>query len=184
MKKLLFASLFILLFTTSTYSQTKLTYGIKTGLSTAHVKADRFNSSKNNSSYFFGGYTELKFTNSFSLQTEVLYYKHKTSAFVTNNIQRTYNYNYLKFPVLAKWNLTETFSLEFGPSIDYFLGQSGSIKYEDPEKYNITGVLGTSYKLTEKLFLNVNYTKDFSNSILSNRNSSLNGFSFGVGFKL
>ena len=107
-------------------------------------------------------------------------------------LTRTYKYNYLSLPLFAKLKVKKIgFFIGFEPS--YFVG--GKIKLENGDKFSLGGspsrpdkkldyslLVGLSYDLTEKIFVDVRYTHGLT-TIYTYVPHRINGMVFNDGIE-
>lgn len=130
MKKLLFAA--IAVFTFGSANAQDMSFGAKAGLNVASVSGDDTDGQKSLLGAHFGVFAEFKVSDKFSFQPELLYSMQgaKAESAETETFGgQTYSYSkeiklklsYLNIPLMAKYYVTEKFSLETGPQIGFLL---------------------------------------------------------------
>ena len=159
----------ILLFALALFTFTanaQVNFGAKAGLNFASMTGDGANGLDGRTSLHFGVTAEIEISDSFSLQPELTYsgQGYSTDYESLDDDGDPYTgevvgkVNYLNLPVMAKFYVAESFSLEFGPQIGFLM--SAEAKDTDP-------VYGTE-------------TMDIKDALKST-DFSLN---FGAGYKL
>jgi len=101
-----------------------------------------------------GGYIEIKESNKFSFQPELLV---SIQGARTDGYTRKLKYVYI--PLMTKYKITEKINIQAGPQIG-FLTSVKYNNYEVKERYNSIdfGVnLGVGYELSENMFLEARY---------------------------
>jgi hypothetical protein len=98
-----------------TSSNLDITFGAKAGLNLATITGDLENI-KSRTSFHIGGMAEIEISEDFAVQPELLYAAQgaKYDGF-------TLALDYLYVPIMAKYFVTEEFSLEAGPQFGYLL---------------------------------------------------------------
>ncbi|MBZ9629748.1 PorT family protein [Salegentibacter sp. LM13S] len=174
---------------TTVKAQESVLYGFKAGVNFTNMKSDNFSESNTMTGLNLGLLAEIPLTNRFSLQPEVLYSTNGTDADIIQYgggpISREYVLEYIKVPVLAKLFLTESLSLEAGPSFNFLV--NGKIDGEEEEygsSFELGGALGASYKFGGGFFGSVRYMQGLTDAFVR-ENYEYNiynyGFQLGVG---
>ena len=159
MKKILLAV--VLFVAASTASQAQLVkFGIKAGVNFANQTGDATDApgidKESITSYHAGLVAEIKLLDSFAIQPELLYstvgasYKNAGEEF-KNEL------GYLSIPVMAKFYLTDSFSLEVGPQASFLLSEKDNVDFEDAETFEFGVNAGLGFKLTENFFVQGRY---------------------------
>ena len=136
-------------------------------------------------SIHFGGFAEIKISDKFAVQPELLY-SAQGAKFDGDNL----NLNYINIPVMAKYYVADAFSLEAGPQLGFLM--SAKADGEDvKDGFNSTDFafnLGAGYDLNEQMSLGLRYNiglsdieKDLTAGESGSTNSSLQ-LSFGYKF--
>ncbi len=174
-------------------------FGVKGGLNIATFSGDV----KDNSSivgFHVGGFTEIKVSEKFSVQPELLY-STQGSKFERyfNSIKTDVQYKlaYLNLPVMAKYYVASKFSLEAGPQIGFLtsakavvtaLGATADGDVKEQFKSIDFGVnFGAGYDFTENISAGLRYNLGLSNIAKTpeGNDSKLgnNVFSLSLGYK-
>jgi hypothetical protein len=159
MKKIfLVAVLFIA--TSATMQAQLLRFGVKAGVNFASQTGDYYpeqNLDKSGiTSYHAGLVAEVKLLEKFSIQPELLYstqgasYKNAFGEF-KNEL------GYLTIPVMAKFYLTKSFSLELGPQASFLLSEKNDFDVKDAETFDFGLNAGLGFKITESIFVQGRY---------------------------
>lgn len=111
--------------------------------------------------FHVGGFAEIKVAKKFAIQPEFLFSTQGTIIEGFNgNSNTTIKVNYLNIPVLAKYYITDAFSVEAGPQIGFLL--SAKFRGEDIHNlYKSTDFgfnLGCGYNFTENIAVGIRYT--------------------------
>lgn len=183
MKKVLLAV--ILFFGTAASIQAQLLkIGVKAGVNFANQTGDfpEEISKEGITSYHAGLVAEVKLLDRFALQPELLYstqgatYKNAVSEF-KNEL------GYLSIPVMAKFYLTDSFSLEVGPQASFLLSEKDNVDFDDAETFEFGVNAGLGFKITENFFIQGRYglglTEASKNADIKNSTVQLSaGFMF------
>lgn len=161
MKKIILAA--VLFIATSAAVQAQfLQIGVKAGVNfanqTGDASLDGFDFDKEGiTSYHAGLVAELKLLESFSIQPELLYstqgatYKNAVSEF-KNEL------GYLSIPVMAKFYLGKSFSIEAGPQASFLLSEKNDFDVKDAETFDFALNAGLGFKITKNLFIQGRYS--------------------------
>ena len=121
MKKLLLS--LTLIFTSVTITNAQETkFGIKGALNLATITAEDTEIKVGGA---FGGFVEIKISDKFAIQPEITYSIQGANA---KSVDAGFDVNYINIPVMAKFFVTEKFSLELGPQIGFVT--SAKARYE------------------------------------------------------
>jgi len=193
-KKILLLSIAILTLTTLK-SQEKIQFGIKGGVNftnmTSNMTSEILIEKEYKTGFHIGILVEIPFGDKFSLQPEILYStygsKGKEIMFGGPNITTEYKLDYIQIPILAKIYLYKGFSLEIGPSFNFLVNdkkirESNTIT-DIGEKFEFSGILGVSYKLSSGLIGSFRYTNSLTNALNQDYSETNNyGFLIGIGY--
>ena len=204
MKKIILSSLFVLA-VSFTYAQ-KAEFGIKGGLNVANqnYSGDGAPSPLAIIGFHVGGFADIKISEKFSIQPELLYSTQgsKFNLLVNTNgsnydTENTFLLSYINIPVMFKYYATEKFSLEAGPQIGFMvdsklktdvIGQSVTQDAKDLfESVDFGLNLGAGYDITKKISAGIRYNFGLTNVMKSESgdNSEIKNsvFSLSVGYK-
>ena len=180
-----------IIFTGSTVkAQEFVHFGAKGGLNLTNINSDNFSETKSRTGFHLGLIAEIPFGNRFSLQPEVIYSTHGTEADVlmygSGPRPTEYNLDYIQVPVLAKIFLTESLSIEAGPSFNFLVNEKIDGEEADfGSNFEFGGALGAFYKFGGRFFGSARYTYGFTNAFDKenyDENVHNNGFQLGIGF--
>ena len=190
MKKTTLALMCILLSAGAAMAQKKITFGPKIGVDFTHFWGKNTDNIRGTFNYQAGAFFEYRFTDKFSIAPEVvfaaqgakediytLYIDVETDGDVIEEIEGqfekngyiAYNTNYVNVPVMFKYYVIPSLSIDLGPQLginvyskisyidcDY---QEGTEDYKDYTKTIDVGVaLGLTYNITEDVFVQGRYT--------------------------
>lgn len=188
-------------------TQAQVSYGVKAGFDLTNFWGDNVKHGMK-PSYQAGVFLEYRFANSnFAVAPEVVFAsqggKFKAvsgdAASILNNLNLsslnkdiTFNTNYINIPVMLKYYVTPSFSVDFGPQLGINVYSKCSVEDADDAidlKDNTKTVdfglgLGGTYNLTENAFLQARYTMGLTNTF-ENVDGCKNGniqISFGYRF--
>jgi hypothetical protein len=159
MKKIFLVA--VLFLATSASIQAQLVkFGVKAGVNFANQTGDAFDAPEVDkegiTSFHAGVVAEIKLLDRFAIQPELLYstqgatYKNAVSEF-KNEL------GYLSIPVMAKFYLTDSFSLEVGPQASFLLSEKDNVDFEDAETFEFGVNAGLGFKLTDNFFIQGRY---------------------------
>ncbi|MFV8322455.1 porin family protein [uncultured Flavobacterium sp.] len=161
MKKTILVTV-LLLAISSTMQAQLVKFGIKAGLNYANQTGSDITINSGNydkeaiTSYHAGLVAEIKVTDGFSVQPELLYstqgatYKYAATEF-KNEL------GYLSIPVLAKFNLNKTVSLDLGPQASFLLSERNDFDVENAETFEFGVAGGLTLNVTKSIFLQGRY---------------------------
>ena len=190
MKKTTLALMCILLSAGAAMAQKKITFGPKIGVDFTHFWGKNTDNIRGTFNYQAGAFFEYRFTDKFSIAPEVvfaaqgakediytLYIDVETDGDVIEEIEGqfekngyiAYNTNYVNVPVMFKYYVIPSLSIDLGPQLginvyskisyidcDY---QEGTEDYKDYTKTIDVGVaLGLTYNISEDVFVQGRYT--------------------------
>ena len=186
MKKILFSA--IVLATTYVNAQ-DVTFGAKLGLNVSSITGD-VTDSKSLIGAQFGGFAEIKISDKFAVQPELLFsMQGAKSEYSDSDIDYSYSeesktkLNYLNVPILAKYYVAEKFALLAGPQFGILMSakeeyefsenldgvtDSGSESIDAKEFYKSLALsfnLGASYSITENFFVDARYNLGLSSIV-------------------
>lgn len=172
MKKILFAAV---LFVATTINAQELKFGAKAGVNLATLSDDSPIDISGRTGFHLGFITEIRFSEKFSFQPEVLYSSQgaKTELSVTGlgSSEEDIKLDYVNIPLIAKYYFIPGLALEVGPQVGLlvkaerefkndFTGElvSGTEDIEEDTKSMDYGVAaGLSYELPWGVFLSGRY---------------------------
>jgi len=209
MKKVLFAAVAVFAFGAANAQD--MSFGAKAGLNVSNLTGD-IEDTKSLLGAHVGVFAEFKITDKFSFQPELLYSMQGAKTEYTEVEGDSYSYkeeekiklSYINIPLMAKFYVSEKFSLEAGPQIGFLMsaksdyeisetidGDTTSFSDEDDIKDNLKGIdfglnLGLSYDFTENLFAGARYNlglSDINDTDAENFEIKNSGFQVSVGFR-
>jgi hypothetical protein len=161
MKKIILTA--VVIFAASLSSQAQLVkFGIKAGLNYANQTGSDINITAANydneaiTSYHAGLIAEITLTEGFAVQPELLYstqgatYKNAAEEF-TNKL------GYLSIPVLAKFSLNKSISLDLGPQASFLLSERKNVNFKESETFEFGVVGGLTLNITKSIFVQGRY---------------------------
>ena len=161
MKKTILVTV-LLLAISSTMQAQLVKFGIKAGLNYANQSGSNITINSENyntdaiTSYHAGLIAEVKLTDGFAIQPELLYstqgatYKYAATEF-KNEL------GYLSIPVLAKVSLNKFISLDFGPQASFLLSERKNVNFRESETFEFGLAGGLSLNITKSFFLQGRY---------------------------
>lgn len=159
MKKILLAAV-LFIATSATIQAQLLQIGVKAGVNFASQTGDAFpeqNFDKEGiTSYHAGLVAEIKLLDKFSVQPELLY--STQGATYKNAIDEYKNeLGYISIPVMAKFYLTDSFSLEVGPQASFLVSEKNDFDVKDAETFEFGLNAGLGFKITKNFFVQGRY---------------------------
>lgn len=175
MKKIIFVGVAVLSFGISTAQ--KVDFGVKGGLNVSTLTGD-VEDLDPKIGFHLGGFAEIKLNEKFSIQPELMFSTQGAKAEYIDdfegfavNIEENLKINYIVLPIMAKYYVSEKFSIQAGPQIGFLISakdeitasfegesQSEEIDIKDETKSIDFGLnLGFGYNFTDKLFADARY---------------------------
>lgn len=172
MKKSILFIAALVLSTTYAAAQEYVYFGIKGGVNFSTFSGDGFsdfNDENARTAYHLGLLAEIPVSDRFSIQPEVLYSAQGFDIVRRNdNADIEHQLDYINIPVLAKFYLTDGFSLEAGPQLGFVVNDeigdgSNDIDFYDADRNDLDVSLGmgASYKFNN-IFLYGRYNAGFT----------------------
>ena len=163
MKKIVFTSLLLVAFSITSQAQL-FKLGLKAGVNYANQNGTAITVNSTNykteaiSNYHIGLLAEVKLGERFSIQPEVLYSTQGAkydAVGVANDF--TNDIGYISIPVMAKINLNNTFSLDFGPQASFLMSKKKDVSINDQKNLDFGAGGGLTIYITKGLFLQGRY---------------------------
>ena len=157
MKKNILIAALIFLGTLNSQAQL-LRLGAKAGINYANLTGTNPENYKKDAitSYHIGLLAEIKLTEKFGIQPELLY--STQGASYKSAIKEFKNeLGYLAIPVMAKIYLNNTFSLELGPQASFLLSEKDNVNIEDSKTFDFAVAGGLGVKITKGIFVQARY---------------------------
>ena len=179
MKKTFIALVCMLMAAGTAMAQKNFTIGPKVGVDYTHWWGENIND-ESALSYQAGVFMEYRFSSKFAIAPEVVFAAHNRpkmewqswwlDEYPTRDITTTYHTNYINIPVMFKYYLTPSLSIDLGPQFGFKVYDKSTDKWEDSngyweEKHNMghrsfdfgLGLCAT-YNFNEKVFVQLRYT--------------------------
>ena len=157
-------------------------FGVKAALNVSNLTGDVDNASSL-VGFQVGGFAEIKLTEKFAIQPELMY-----SAQGAESDGDKFKLDYINIPVMAKFYVAKSFSLEAGPQIGFLT--SAKIEGEDVKDFvsstDFSANLGAGFDFTENLSAGLRYNFGLTNvyDVEGFDDSIKNGvFSVSLGYK-
>lgn len=189
MKKVLLSAVALLAFGFAAQAQEGTRFGVKAGVNFATLGGDAEDVSSL-TGFHVGAVAELKVSEMFSVQPEVLFSMQGAKQDVGGTDVKT-KFSYINVPIMAKYYIMEGLSIEAGPQVGFLM--SADIEGNDAKDFyksidfGIAG--GLAYDLEMGVFFQARYYAGISNiaDIPDGSNSDYketnNVFSVSVGYK-
>ncbi|WP_029037375.1 porin family protein [Salinimicrobium xinjiangense] len=179
MKKIFFLA--VLVCATAMNAQ-QLDFGAKAGVNFANLTGDDVDDIDGRTSFHVGLVSEFNLSERFAIQPEVLY-----SSQGAEDEDITWKLDYVSIPIMAKFFVTEGFSLHAGPYLAFNVvseveSEGISVDLADEtESVDFGAALGLGYELPMGLFFQGRYAMGLSD--ISSEGDAKNGvFQLSVGF--
>lgn len=161
MKKLLLSAAAVMAFSFATQAQ-EVKFGAKAGLNIADFGGDA-ETSGSRTGLHIGGVAEIKLTETFSVQPELVYSMQGAKEEFAG-VEADLKFDYLNIPIMAKYYLMEGLSIEAGPQVGFLM----SAKAEDEDikdgyksiDFALNG--GVAYDLPMGVFFQARYSAGLS----------------------
>lgn len=180
MKKIIFVAAAVLAFGFANAQGVK--FGVKAAINVSNLTGDVEDVSSL-TGFQVGGFAEIKLSEKFAIQPELLY-----SAQGAKSDGDKFELSYINVPVLAKYYVAKSFSLEAGPQIGFLT--TAKIEGEDVKDFvsstDFSFNLGAGYDFTENFSAGLRYNFGFTNVYDTDLtdDSIKNGvFSVSLGYK-
>ncbi len=154
----------VLLFSTFTSSAQIFRLGLKAGINYANQTGTAITVNGTNynaeaiSSYHLGLISQIKLSDSFSFQPELLYSTQGATYKPVTVLQDIDNkLGYIAIPVLAKIHLNNTFSLELGPQASFLLSKKNEVSIGNQNSFDFALVGGLGINITKSIFIQGRY---------------------------
>jgi hypothetical protein len=153
----------VVVFAMSNAAQAQLVkFGIKGGVNYANQNGSSITVNSTNydtsaiTSYHAGLIAELKLTDGFSIQPELLY--STQGATYKNAVDEFKNeLGYLSIPVMARFHFNKTVSLDLGPQTSFLLSERKNVNFNDSESFEFGVAGGLTLNVTKHIFLQGRY---------------------------
>ena len=171
-----------------------VSFGVKGGVNFSTISGDDFDSPDSRTSFHVGVLAEFPMGDMFSLQTEALYsgqgFEYDVPG-VDGEEHVEYQLDYLAVPVLAKFYVTNGFSIEAGPQFAFVVNEEldtnptddpGDTDLDNAESFALGIAGGLSFQTEMGLFATGRYVYGLS-EVFDNVDSKNSVFQIGLGYK-
>jgi len=181
MKKIMLTALVAVITMVSTNAQN---FGAKAGVNFASITGDETEDLDGRTSFFIGAVVEFEISDKFSFQPELLYSGQGAKSSYSSESgdvseESVVKLDYLNIPLMAKYYVSEGFSIEAGPQVGFLLSAKNEYEYTfdgDTEsetediKEEVSSIdfglnFGVGYKLDSGLNFGARYNLGLSNLI-------------------
>lgn len=159
MKKLMIAAIAVVGFSATGLAQQQVKFGPKAGINLASMSGQ--DDAEMKIGFHVGAVAEIKFSDTFSIQPELLYSAQGAKSKSSDDVKL--NNDYINIPIMAKYYFVEGFSVEAGPQIGFLMKAEASngdatVDMKDYYKSIDFGLgIGLAYDLPQGLFVNARY---------------------------
>lgn len=158
--------------------------GFKTGLNISNFTGGDVG--RNNLfDFHIGGLAEFKITEKISLQPELLYSRQGSEA--ENSVK--IKVDYLAIPLMAKYYVTEKFSLEAGPQLSFLVNDKAEFNDSsipdadvDASSFDFGLNIGFAYNINSNLFAQIRYNYSIT-TVVENPDIKNSVFQISMGYK-
>ena len=197
----------IAILTLTVKAQRKTMFGITGGVNLSNITSENYLESNRKTGFYLGILTEIPITNKFSIQSELLYATYGADVSIRvpgpGPMEVEYSLDYIQIPVLGKIYIYRNLSIEIGPLLNFLVREEGYrpgapdivdengnfIRNQtdiDPNgsRFELSGLVGVSYKLNNKWIVSARFTKGLSNAFNSPSDlddAKNDAFQFGMG---
>lgn len=191
MKKVFLVAAVAVFGVSTTFAQADFRMGAKAGVNFAKLTGDDLEDADGRTGFHVGGLVEIPVADKFSIQPEILYSQQGLQTkedFEGLTFEDKLILDYINIPVMAKFYLTDEFSLEGGPqfgfrakaelesSIEGDDSASETIDAKDSfSSFDLGAGLGAAYRLPMGVFFQARYVLGLSN-VNDAGNDSEDGF--------
>lgn len=136
-------------------------FGLKIGMNIASVNGSNANNLDSRTGFVLGATAEIRFTEKFSIQPELLY----SAQGAQQRDSYTYDLNYVSLPILAKYYIAKGFTVEAGPQFSFLIKDqlvpkdtyNENKQNTDAENFDFGINLGLGYQFNSGIFFQTRY---------------------------
>jgi opacity protein-like surface antigen len=181
MKKIILTALAVLAFG---FANAQVKFGAKVALNFATLTGDVENQSSL-TAFQVGGFAEIKVSEKFAVQPELMY---STQGASFDGGEGDIVLGYINIPVMAKFYVAKSFSLEAGPQIGFLLSakDDGEDFKDETSSTDFGFNFGAGYDFTENFSAGLRYNLGLSNLVdIEGYDASVKNsvFSVSLGYK-
>ncbi|OAB78166.1 porin family protein [Cochleicola gelatinilyticus] len=180
MKKVFLVAAVAVFGVSTTFAQADFRMGAKAGVNFAKLTGDDVEDADGRTGFHVGGLVEIPVTEKFSIQPEVLYSQQglqRKDEFAGTTVESKLILDYINIPVMAKFYVTDEFSLEGGPQFGFRAksefetnidedGNEGETTIDlkdDFSSFDLGAGIGAAYRLPMGVFFQARYVLGLSN---------------------
>jgi len=178
MKKIILSAIAVFAFAFSNAQDSKLSFGVKAGVNLSSIsgaKGEDGSDAKGRTGFYVGGLANYSISDKLSIQPEVLYSMEGADK---NSL------DYIRIPVMAKYEVVENFSILAGPSFAFRMAAENE-RVEKGTKSSDFGIgFGAAYAFGN-IFVDARYNMGLSDIKDGEGGDSLknNNIQLGIGYK-
>ena len=147
-------------------------YGFKVGANISNISGDNLYDGMKPAMHV-GALAEITVSDSFSIQPELLYSMQGSQDSDDSNLKN--NNHYITLPVMVKYFINETISIDAGPQVGYLVFAKASNGWQEwldnKDQLNTFDYgfnIGASYEMDNGMNINIRYNYNFANIYKSN----------------
>ncbi len=161
-------------------------FGVKLGMNVSSVNESGPNSLDSKTGFLIGVTSEVKLTDKFSLQPELLFSQQGSRANDPDGF--TLDLNYITLPVMVKYYVVDGFSVEAGPQFSFLVRDEildgGSVTDVTAESFDLAANLGLGYQFKSGLFFQTRYNLGLIDTNISENFNNKNAvFQMSLGYQ-
>lgn len=177
MKKIILCAFAVCAFAFSNAQDSKLSFGMKAGVNFSNVSGAKVDGkdAKGRTGFYVGGLADYSISDKFSIQPEVLYSMEGADK---NSL------DYIRIPVMAKYEVVENFSILAGPSFAFRMAAENALVEKSTKSSDFGLGIGAAYAFGN-IFVDARYNMGLSDIKDGDQKDSLknNNIQLGIGYK-
>ena len=155
-------------------------FGLKGGLNYANLTGAEIQTDAI-TSYHVGLVAEVKLTDKFKVQPELLY-STQGASYDRAGEEFINELGYLAIPVLAKISLSDAFTLELGPQAAFLLSEKDNFDVKDSKTFDFSVNAGLGFNITKSIFIQGRYNLGLTDTKVSEAKTKNSVVQLSAGF--